>query len=151
MLRLPYPARESRPHLLARGRRYPEVPRHGEHADERTAYLAVLAVDLGQDFDRPTRNGEDTYDLPGLETLVSADQDGGFGQFEVPGRAFGGGVESSGVTFRQAGPVDRQSLPFPEGYPSPAGECHGEGTIPCRRYPPTMRTRLSRVDCRRPC
>ena len=35
---------------------YPEVPRHGEHADERRAHFAVLSVDLGQDFDSPAGN-----------------------------------------------------------------------------------------------
>ena len=89
-------------------------------------------------------------DLSGLETLVSAGQDGGFGQSEVPGRVFGGRVESSGVTFRQAGLADRQGLPLPEGLLFPAGECHGGGTIPRRRNPAPVRHFLSPVERRRP-
>ena len=98
---------------------YPEVPRHGEHADERRAYLAVLAVDLGQDFDRPARNGQDADDLSGLEAVVSAGQDCGFGQTKPPGRALREGVEPFGLVLRQATLTDRQTPPLPASERSP--------------------------------
>ena len=73
---------------------HPQIRRHGEHADERCAYGTIFPVDLGQDFDGATWNGEDADNLSGLETLVSAGEDGGFRQPQALSRAFGGGVES---------------------------------------------------------
>ena len=130
---------------------YPQVPRHCEHADECRTHGAIVPVDLGQDFDGAAGNGQDADDLSGLESLVGAGQDSGVGQTEVPGRAFGGGVEPSGVTFRQAGLADRQGLPFPDRLPIPVGERHHGETIPRRQHPPAIRTDLSRVGRRLPC
>ena len=124
----------------------PQIPRHGEHVDERRTNVAVLCVDLGQDFEGLARNGQDADYLSGLESLVDAGQDG---QTEAPSRALGGGVETAGIVLRQAVLSDRQDLPLLDGVPLRAGERHDGGTIPCRRYPPQGRDGRSRVGRRR--
>ena len=92
-----------------------EVVRHGEHVDQRPGHGVVLALDLGQDFDGPPRNREDSDDLPRLQPLVGAGQDIALGKLQSPRRALGEGMEPRGFRLGQAALADRQGLPLPEG------------------------------------
>lgn len=92
-----------------------KVVRHGEQVDQRLAHGAILALDLGQDFDAPLRDREDADGLPRLQPLAGAGQNGAFGQLQPPGRALGEGVEPVGFVFAQA-PLRR-----PAGSPTPGG------------------------------
>ena len=55
---------------------YLDVPRDGEHANERYAYGVVVPINLGQDLERSPWYGEEADDLSRLESLMSASQNG---------------------------------------------------------------------------
>ena len=123
------PLRAQRRHL-AFG--HAQIPRHGEHPDQRHPHGAVVTVDLGQDFQGGAGRCQNAHNLTGPDPGGGTREDRVFRKPEPLGCAFGDAVQPFGVTLRETVVADAQLFPLADESDWPLRHAGSEACCPIR-------------------